>query len=49
MQVVSETWGDASHFYLKAAVKFADEFKHWGGFGTTADDDGAKYHYPQRQ
>ncbi|KAF2270476.1 hypothetical protein CC78DRAFT_611373 [Lojkania enalia] len=46
MQVASETWGDSSQYYLKAAVKFADEFEHWGGFGT-ADD--AKHLYPQNQ
>lgn len=26
------TWGDPEEFYLKAAVKFADEFTEWGGF-----------------
>lgn len=46
MQVASETWGDDTQFYLKAAVKFADEFKHWGGFGT-ADD--VAYEYPEYQ
>jgi hypothetical protein len=44
MQVGSETWGDASQFYLKSAVKFADEFEHWGGFGAAVND--VKYHYP---
>ncbi|EMC93233.1 hypothetical protein BAUCODRAFT_113365 [Baudoinia panamericana UAMH 10762] len=29
----SKTWGDPNQFYLKAAVKFADEFDGWGGFG----------------
>lgn len=48
MQVASETWGDARQFYLKAAVKFADEFEHWGGFGT-ADVDDVKYWYPKEQ
>lgn len=43
MQVASETWGDASQFYLKAAVKFADEFEGWGGFGAA---DNVKYYYP---
>jgi hypothetical protein len=47
LQVASETWGDASQFYLKAAVKFGDEFEHWGGFGT--EDDVVKYSYPQKQ
>lgn len=31
-----KVWGDKDEFYLKAAVKFADEFDGWGGF--TADD-----------
>jgi hypothetical protein len=47
LQVASETWGDASQFYLKAAVKFGDEFEHWGGFGT--EDDVVKYSYSQKQ
>lgn len=28
----ASTWGDADGFYLKAAVKFAEEFTEWGGF-----------------
>lgn len=28
----AKTWGDPENFYLKAAVKFADEFNGWGGF-----------------
>jgi hypothetical protein len=28
-----KTWGDSNQFYLKAAVKLADEFDGWGGFG----------------
>lgn len=31
LKVVSETWGDEDQFYLKAAVRFAEEFNHWGG------------------
>ncbi|KAF2467511.1 uncharacterized protein BDR25DRAFT_266949 [Lindgomyces ingoldianus] len=46
MKVAAETWGDDSQFYVKAAVKVADEFEHWGGFGT-ADD--VKYYYPESQ
>jgi hypothetical protein len=46
MQVAAETWGDSSHFYLKSAVKFADEFTHWGGFGAMGD---VKYYYPEAQ
>ncbi|KAL8952955.1 MAG: hypothetical protein Q9222_001174 [Ikaeria aurantiellina] len=34
MKSASETWGDSDEFYLKAAVKFAEEFDGWGGFGT---------------
>jgi hypothetical protein len=32
MKVAAETWSDEGQFYLKAAVKFADEFENWGGF-----------------
>ncbi|KAF2869389.1 hypothetical protein BDV95DRAFT_577221 [Massariosphaeria phaeospora] len=46
MKAASDTWGDPAQFYLKAAVKFADEFAHWGGFSGSADD--VKY-YPERQ
>ncbi|RAK96192.1 questin oxidase family protein [Aspergillus ibericus CBS 121593] len=28
----ADTWGDAESFYLKAAVKFGEEFNGWGGF-----------------
>ncbi|KAF2151393.1 hypothetical protein K461DRAFT_322645 [Myriangium duriaei CBS 260.36] len=31
LKVASETWGDEDQFYLKAAVRFAEEFNHWGG------------------
>jgi hypothetical protein len=33
MHECSKTWGDPTQFYLKAAVKMADEFDGWGGFG----------------
>jgi len=33
MENAADTWGDKSGYYLKAAVKFADEFNGWGGFG----------------
>ena len=29
---IARTWGDPEKDYLKAAVKFADEFDGWGGF-----------------
>jgi hypothetical protein len=45
--VCAETWGDDSGYILKAAVKFADEFEHWGGFGTEAD--AANLAYPAKQ
>ena len=32
-----DTYGDKSHFYLKAAVKFLDEFTGWTGFGQGTD------------
>jgi hypothetical protein len=33
MHECSKTWGDANQFYLKAAVKMAEDFDGWGGFG----------------
>ncbi|MCJ1479282.1 hypothetical protein MMC13_007967 [Lambiella insularis] len=32
MMEAAKTWGDENKFYLKAAVKFADSFRGWGGF-----------------
>lgn len=32
LKQMASTWGDQDDFYLKAAVKFADEFNSWGGF-----------------
>ena len=40
------TWGDKDNFYLKAAVKFADEFDGWGGFG--AEDEEAMEVHEER-
>ncbi|EON64288.1 hypothetical protein W97_03519 [Coniosporium apollinis CBS 100218] len=42
MKEAAHTWGDKENFYLKAAVKFADEFDSWGGFG--AMDEEGKMH-----
>ncbi|KAF2238089.1 hypothetical protein EV356DRAFT_508717 [Viridothelium virens] len=36
MKEAAKTWGDDTNFYLKAAVKFADEFDDWGGFGAVS-------------
>lgn len=33
MHEASKTWGDPNAFYLRAAVKFGEEFDGWGGFG----------------
>lgn len=33
MKTAADTWGDEDEFYLKAAVRFAEEFQSWGGFG----------------
>lgn len=50
MKVAEETWGasenESSH-WLKAAVKFADEFEGWGGFGMAEDE--ARMAYPENQ
>lgn len=32
LREMASTWGDQDAFYLKAAVKFAEEFNGWGGF-----------------
>ena len=45
MKEAAQTWGDESNYYLKAAVKFADEFQNWGGFGSLSSDDDVKYYY----
>ncbi|KAF2013102.1 hypothetical protein BU24DRAFT_349713 [Aaosphaeria arxii CBS 175.79] len=44
MQVASDTWGDESQYYLKAAVKFANEFGGWAGFSAS----GVEYDYPEQ-
>ncbi|QIW97112.1 hypothetical protein AMS68_002630 [Peltaster fructicola] len=35
MHEASNTWKDPNRYYLKAAVKFAEEFDGWGGFGSS--------------
>ena len=39
MQVAAATWKDSDpeQFYLKAAVKTAEEFNGWGGFGALSE------------
>lgn len=32
LKEAAKTWGDEEEFYLKAAVRLADNFNHWGGF-----------------
>ena len=32
-----ETWGDDNEWWLKAAVRFVDEFERWGGFAEGED------------
>jgi hypothetical protein len=46
MKVAAETWETSDH-WLQAAVKFADKFEGWGGFGTQEDE--AKMGYPEKQ
>ena len=31
MREAANTWGDAENFYLRAAVRFAEDFSGWGG------------------
>ncbi|WEW58586.1 hypothetical protein PRK78_004054 [Emydomyces testavorans] len=33
MKEAEQTWGDPDRFYLRAALKFIDEFEGWGGLG----------------
>ena len=33
MKEAAEIWGDDDKYYLKAACKFAKDFRGWGGFG----------------
>ncbi|KAK0278068.1 hypothetical protein LTR35_009390 [Friedmanniomyces endolithicus] len=42
MREAGGTWdkGGRNGFYLKAAVKFGEEFGGWGGFGAEAEDEG---------
>jgi hypothetical protein len=47
LKVCAETWGDENKYYVKAAIRFADEFEHWGGFGT--EEDAAELAYPIKQ
>ena len=44
MHEASKTWGDGNKFYLKAAVKMAEEFDGWGGFGPAEADMEAHEH-----
>jgi Questin oxidase-like len=46
MKEAAETWGDGGEikgemgvFYLKAAVRFADEFNGWGGFSMEEEEE----------
>ena len=39
MHECSKTWGDGNQYYLKAAVKMAEEFDGWGGFGGRDADE----------
>lgn len=40
MKEAASTWSDGDKFYLKAAIKFADEFQGWGGFGMDSESEG---------
>ena len=33
LKEAASTWGDADGLYLSGAVRFADEFNGWHGFG----------------
>nr|POF12904.1 hypothetical protein CFP56_10054 [Quercus suber] len=38
IQEASKTWSDPNHFFLRAAVKFGEDFDGWGGFDTIDDE-----------
>ncbi len=38
MKEAAQTWGDKNELYLKAAVKFGEEFEGWGGFGALSSN-----------
>ncbi|MCJ1468418.1 hypothetical protein MMC07_007046 [Pseudocyphellaria aurata] len=38
LKEAAKTWGDDEQFYLKAAVRLADNFTHWGGFGSQVSE-----------
>ncbi|TIA13304.1 hypothetical protein D6C80_06324 [Aureobasidium pullulans] len=39
MLEAAKTWGDEDQYFLKAAVKLADEFSGWGGFSASSEDE----------
>ena len=39
MKEAAQTWGDKEEYFVKAAVRFGEEFDGWGGFGPL-DADG---------
>ncbi|KAH9873475.1 hypothetical protein IAQ61_004098 [Plenodomus lingam] len=50
MKVAEETWetpGKESNYWLHAALRFADEFQGWGGFGTAECEENLAY--PEKQ
>ncbi|KAF8251452.1 hypothetical protein K440DRAFT_614597 [Wilcoxina mikolae CBS 423.85] len=42
LKEMATLWKDEDEFYMKAAIKFASEFKDWSGFGTTEEREGPK-------
>jgi len=42
MKEAADTWGDNGDYYLKSAVKYADEFRGWGGFGLDKESEEAE-------
>jgi hypothetical protein len=39
MKAAAFTWEDVNERYLSAAIKFADDFSGWTGFGPMDEDD----------
>ena len=39
MKEAAMTWGDVHERYLAAAVRFADDFEGWTGFGSADESE----------
>ena len=44
LREAAKTWGDEDDFYLKAAIRFVDNWGGWKGFGVDVMEDESAYH-----